>query len=118
MLSLYEATFWGYEGELILDEAKAFTTTHLSRMKKRLGHDHLLGRQAITHALDLPLHRRTRSLEARWYIDAYSKRKDANMLLLEVAVLDFNIVQSTLQKDLQEMSRFNNCLFIKKILLP
>ncbi|GLT66406.1 hypothetical protein SLA2020_387710 [Shorea laevis] len=45
-------------------------------------------------------------LEARWYIEAYSKREDANSLLLELAKLDFNIVQSVLQSDLQDMSRW------------
>ncbi|KAI9094235.1 hypothetical protein K1719_026817 [Acacia pycnantha] len=105
MLSLYEATFLGHQGEDILEEAKAFTTTHLSDMNQHTSNDHVLS-QAISHALDLPVHRRTRRLEARWYIDAYAQRKDANMVLLEAAMLDFNIVQSTLQKDLQEMSRW------------
>nr|QHU78619.1 ocimene synthase [Albizia julibrissin] len=105
MLNLYEATFLGHQGESILEEAKAFTTTHLRDMNQHLSNDHVLS-QAISHALDLPVHRRTRRLEARWYIDAYAQREDANMVLLEAAVLDFNIVQSTLQKDLQEMSRW------------
>ncbi|KAI9094161.1 hypothetical protein K1719_026743 [Acacia pycnantha] len=105
MLSLYEATFLGHQGEDILEEAKAFTTTLLSDMNQHTSNDHVLS-QAISHALDLPVHRRTRRLEARWYIDAYGQRKDANMVLLEAAMLDFNIVQSTLQKDLQEMSRW------------
>ncbi|XP_054810944.1 tricyclene synthase TPS4, chloroplastic-like [Prosopis cineraria] len=105
MLSLYEATFLGYEGEDILEEARAFTVIHLRDMKEHLSNDHLLG-QAIGHALDLPVHRRTRRLEARWYIEAYGKRKDANKILLEAARLDFNIVQSSFQRDLQEMSRW------------
>ncbi|XP_028802769.1 tricyclene synthase TPS4, chloroplastic-like [Neltuma alba] len=105
MLSLYEATFLGYQGEDILEEAKAFTTIHLRDMRQQISNDHLL-QQAISHALDLPLHRRTRRLEARWYIEAYGKRKNADTVLLEAAVLDFNIAQSTLQRDLQEMSRW------------
>ncbi|XP_028808371.1 tricyclene synthase TPS4, chloroplastic-like [Neltuma alba] len=104
LLSLYEAAFLGYRGEHILEEAKVFTTTHLSDMLKEIiSNDHLWG-QAIRHALDLPLHRRTRRLEARWYIEAHGKRKIADKVLLEAAILDFNIVQSTLQRDLQEMS--------------
>ncbi|XP_024639660.1 tricyclene synthase TPS4, chloroplastic-like [Medicago truncatula] len=59
----------------------------------------------VNHSLELPLHRRVRSLEVRWYIDSYENRKDANKVLLEAAKLNFNIVQSTLQQDLKEMSR-------------
>ncbi|KAK4255400.1 hypothetical protein QN277_008404 [Acacia crassicarpa] len=105
MLSLYEATFLGYQGEDILEEAKAVTTTHLRDMNQHISNDHVLS-QSISHALDLPVHRSTRRLQARWYIDAYAQRKDADVVLLEAAVLDFNIVQSTLQEDLQEMSRW------------
>ncbi|CAI9282414.1 unnamed protein product [Lactuca saligna] len=45
-------------------------------------------------------------LQARWYIDAYSKRKDANMLLLELATSDYNMVQSEFKKELQEVSKW------------
>lgn len=103
MLSLYEASFLSYEGEEILDEAKAFSYFHL-RVHNELDRRSILSEQ-VSHALELPLHRRIQRMEARWYIDAYAKRKDANRVLLDAARLDFNVVQSTLQKDLQEMSR-------------
>nr|GEV84338.1 (E)-beta-ocimene synthase, chloroplastic-like [Tanacetum cinerariifolium] len=45
-------------------------------------------------------------LEARWYIDAYGKRKDANILMFELAALDFNMVQSELKTELQELSKW------------
>ena len=104
MLSLYEASFLGYEGEHILDEARAFTCFHLRNLLNE-GRSGSIILEQVSHALELPLHRRIQRLEARWYIEAYGKRKDANRVLLEAAKLDFNIVQSTLQKDLQEMSR-------------
>ncbi|CAN6685832.1 unnamed protein product [Malus baccata var. baccata] len=44
-------------------------------------------------------------LEARWHIEAYKKRPDANQVLLEIAKQDFDRVQCTLQRDLQEVSR-------------
>ncbi|KAI8558341.1 hypothetical protein RHMOL_Rhmol04G0083900 [Rhododendron molle] len=43
-------------------------------------------------------------LEARCYIEAYGKRNDAHLLLLEMAKLDFNMVQSLLQGELKDMS--------------
>ena len=102
MLSLYEASFLSYEGEQILDEANAFTSIHLKDLSE--GSSSIRFEQ-VNHSLELPLHRRVQSLEIRWYIDSYEKRKDANKVLLEAAKLNFNIMQSTLQQDLKEMSR-------------
>lgn len=103
MLSLYETSFLSYEGEQILDEANSFTSFHL----KQILHDDKSNFffEQVNHSLELPLHRRFQRLEARWYIELYGKRKDANKLLLEAAMLDFNIVQSNLLQDLVEMSR-------------
>lgn len=104
MLSLYEASFLSYEEELILDKTKAFSSFHLRGALKE-GRSNSMLLEQVNHALELPLYHRIQRLEARWYIESYAKRKDANWVLLEAAKLDFNIVQSTLQKDLQEMSR-------------
>jgi isoprene synthase len=103
ILSLYEASFLSYEGEKILDEAMAFTSFHLRDFGEDKKSNYFS--QQVNYALEIPLHRRIQRLEARWFIDSYQKRKDANKILLETAKLDFNILQSTLQKDLQEMSR-------------
>ncbi|XP_047170191.1 tricyclene synthase EBOS, chloroplastic-like [Vigna umbellata] len=105
MLSLYEASFLGYEGEKILDEAMVFSSFHL-RVSLNEGKSSNMLLEQVNHALELPLHHRIQRLEARWYIESYAKRTDSNRLLLEAAKLDFNIVQSTLQNDLQEMSRW------------
>ncbi|KAL5861273.1 hypothetical protein ACOSQ4_002569 [Xanthoceras sorbifolium] len=91
------------QGENILDEALTFSATHLNRFKTNLGPDLS---QLVSHALELPLHRRMIRLEARWYIEAFSQRKDVNGLLLQLAKLDFNMVQSILQSDLKDISRW------------
>ncbi|KAI4299824.1 hypothetical protein L6164_033249 [Bauhinia variegata] len=106
MLSLYEASFLGFEGEFILDEAKSFATFHMKQVNEEMTSERPF--EEVNHALELPIHHRIQRLEARWYIEAYSKRDNANPALLEAAILDFNIVQSTLQRDLQEMSRWWN----------
>nr|ANB66347.1 terpene synthase 2 [Camellia sinensis] len=103
LLSLYEASHLAFDGENILDEAKVFTTKHLKGIKGNI--DTTLMQQ-IKHALEPPFHHRMLRLEARWYIQAYSERRDANHLLLELAKLDFNMVQSKLQRELQQMSRW------------
>ncbi|KAF3621117.1 (-)-camphene/tricyclene synthase, chloroplastic [Capsicum annuum] len=51
-------------------------------------------------------------VESRWYLNIYDKIPNANPLLLELAKLDFNIVQSTHQEDLRNLSRWwkSTCL--------
>ncbi|KAF7144461.1 hypothetical protein RHSIM_Rhsim04G0059800 [Rhododendron simsii] len=101
LLSLYEASYFSFEGEKLMEEAKVFTTKHL---KGKIANEDLVER--INHALEMPLQHRMLRLEARWYIEAYGKRKDANYLLLEMAKLEFNMVQSMLQGELKDMSRW------------
>ncbi|GMN40957.1 hypothetical protein TIFTF001_010183 [Ficus carica] len=66
----------------------------------------------VTHALELPLHWRLLRSEARWFIDVYEKRPHFNPAMLELAKLDFNVVQSTHQEDLKYASMWwkNSCL--------
>lgn len=98
VLNLYEATYLSFEGENILDEARTFTKTLLNQLHTKT--------PVVTHALELPLHHRMVKLEARWFIETYSKRRDYNPLLLELAKLDFNMVQSLLQTELKDVSRY------------
>ncbi|KAI3717322.1 hypothetical protein L1987_68875 [Smallanthus sonchifolius] len=103
VLSLYEASYLAFESELDLHEAKLFTTENMLKLSGDVNQemaDH------ISHALDVPLYRRMHRLEARWYIGAYSKRKDANKFLLDLAILDFNMVQSVHKRDLQKVSKW------------
>ncbi|KAF5481135.1 hypothetical protein F2P56_001813 [Juglans regia] len=106
MLSLYEASYLGFEGEDLLDEAMEFARVGLEDHLK--SHVSKSVAEQIQHALEVPLHHRMQRLEARWYIEAYSKREDANPVVLELAKLDFNIVQSVLQGELKDMSRWWN----------
>ncbi|KAH9778797.1 alpha-humulene/(-)-(E)-beta-caryophyllene synthase [Citrus sinensis] len=68
MLSLYEAAYMAVRGEHILDEAIAFTTTHL---KSLVAQDHVTPKLAeqINHALYRPLRKTLPRLEARWWKD-------------------------------------------------
>ncbi|XP_058210694.1 tricyclene synthase EBOS, chloroplastic-like isoform X4 [Rhododendron vialii] len=101
LLSLYEASYFSFDGEKLMEEAKVFTTKHL---KGKIANEDLV--EQINHALEMPLQHRMLRLEARWYIEAYSKSKDVNYLLLEMAKLEFNMVQSILQGELKDMSRW------------
>ena len=111
MLSLYEASHLAFEGENLLDEARAFTRTHLNNLiKNRDDHRDVISceyiAQQVNHALELPLHQRMSRLEARSYTEAYSKKPDANPVLHELAKWDFNMVQSTYKNDLKHVSSY------------
>ena len=103
MLSLYEASFLSIEGENILDKARDFSAKHLDEYVKQNKDKNLFA--IVSHALEIPLHWRMLRLEARWFIDIYRRREDMNPILLELAKLDFNIVQATHQEDLKQVSR-------------
>nr|BAS30551.1 isoprene synthase [Ficus virgata] len=105
MLSLYEASHLAFQGESPWGEAREFTRTHLNDLI-RSGDLSKDVAEEIRHALELPLHQRMNRLEARRYIEGYAKRSDANRVLLEFAKWDFNMVQSTLQNDLKDLSRW------------
>ncbi|EXB31237.1 Myrcene synthase [Morus notabilis] len=109
LVSLYEASFLMVEGESILEEARDFATKCLEEyiIKKENideNNDHIS--LLVSHALELPLQWRMLRLESRWFIDLYERMEDMNPCLLELAKLDFNIVQSTHQEDLKYASRW------------
>ncbi|WCJ37692.1 Isoprene synthase chloroplastic [Euphorbia peplus] len=102
ILSLYEASFMGMEGEDVLDKARKQTFIHLNHVQKN---DINIG-----HALELPLNKRMVMLEVRWHIESYAKREHPNDSLLQLAILNFNMVQALLQSELKEMSVWWNQL--------
>ncbi|XP_008226040.1 PREDICTED: (E,E)-alpha-farnesene synthase-like [Prunus mume] len=113
MLELLEASNLTFEGERILDEAKASSTVAV-RGSKVWNLDNNLARQLV-RALELPSHRRVGWFNVKWHIQAYEKDNHANtILLLELAKLNFNMVQAALQKDLREVSMWWNNLGLKE----
>ncbi|XP_022928006.1 terpene synthase 10-like [Cucurbita moschata] len=114
MLSLYEASFLCIEGENILEAAKYFTINYLEKYMRSCQDEYEAS--IIRHALELPLHWRISRLEARWFIDIYERKVNMNSILLEIAKLDFNRVQSVHQEDLKYASRWwRNTGFSEKL---
>ncbi|XP_072973526.1 alpha-humulene synthase-like [Typha angustifolia] len=91
LLSLYNAAYLGIHGEDILEEAILFTKNHLKSMQKSL--EHPLAPQ-VSRFLETLLFRRMKRLEARRYISEYEAEDACNNSVLELAKLDFNLVQS------------------------
>ena len=101
MLSLYEATHFRVHGEDILDEALAFTTTHLQSAAKYSLNP--LAEQVV-HALKQPIRKGLPRLEARHYFSVYQADDSHNKALLKLAKLDFNLLQKLHQKELSDIS--------------
>ncbi|XP_015062510.1 (-)-camphene/tricyclene synthase, chloroplastic-like [Solanum pennellii] len=109
MLELYEASFLSTETENTLKSATRFTESHLKNYVDNhscRNQDDDITVELVVHALELPRHWMMPRLETEWYIRIYGRMPNANPLLLELAKLDFNIVQATHQQDLKILSRW------------
>ncbi|PIA43665.1 hypothetical protein AQUCO_01800018v1 [Aquilegia coerulea] len=104
MLSLYEASYLGLEGEDFMDEVKVFTTKHLKALKGSIISPTLA--KKVYHSLEVPLHWRTSKLEARWYIDIYEGEDNMVPMLLDLAKLNYNIDQATYTSEIQNLARW------------
>jgi len=96
MLSLYEATHIMVHGEDILEEAFAFTTTHLESIANQSNHSHAI---QVKRSLRQTLHKNLPRLEARRYISIYEQDSSHDESLLILAKLDFNMLQNLHRKE-------------------
>ncbi|KAJ4729952.1 Geraniol synthase [Melia azedarach] len=103
ILSLYEASYLATHGEDILLQAMEFTRTQLTQSMSNMTPN---SRRLVVQALQLPRHLRMARLEAGNYINEYSREWNHNPTLLELAKLDFNMVQSSHQRELAEIHRW------------
>ncbi|XP_074310134.1 putative sesquiterpene synthase [Silene latifolia] len=113
MLSLYEASHLRVHGERVLDEAVAYTRARLTLFASDLNCP--MARQ-ITHALELPLFKRSPRLESKYQISVYESGLSPDDNLLKLAKLDFNLLQSLHNKELREILRWSKSLdFTRKL---
>ena len=103
MLAFYEASHLRLHGEDTLEEALVFTTNHLESIVSAKT-DHRLSEQ-IRCALKRPLRKSLERLQAKQYIAIYQDEASHNKALLELAKLDFNILQSLHKEELAEILR-------------
>ncbi|PRQ22026.1 putative lyase [Rosa chinensis] len=113
LLSLYEAAHLRIHEEDILEEALAFTTTHLESIKHSLNPP--LSKQ-VAHSLTQPLRKGNTRVEAKYYLSVYHERDSHNETLLIFAKLDFNLLQQVHQKELCEITQWWKDLDVRNTL--
>ncbi|CAN1139226.1 Alpha-terpineol synthase, chloroplastic [Linum perenne] len=110
LLALYEASHLGVAGEEgVLDEARDFAVNHLKEAANSNiidDQDPILAKK-LRHALELPLHWRSRWAEACWFIQLFRQNDDVVSIpesLLELALLDYNNLQQVHVEELEELT--------------
>ncbi|PHU00106.1 5-epiaristolochene synthase [Capsicum chinense] len=104
LLSLYEASHVRTHGEDILEDALAFSTTHLESAAPHLNSPL---REQVMHALEQSLHKGIPRVETRFFISSiYQKQETKNDVLLRFAKLDFNLLQMLHKQELAEVSKW------------
>ncbi|KAL9457599.1 hypothetical protein AB3S75_006611 [Citrus x aurantiifolia] len=111
LLSLFEASFLGIEGEDILEEANIFCTEHLKESLGTLGSKIILAEQ-VKQSLDIPSYWRMPRIEAQNFIKLYPTDDESSPILLTLAKLDYNLVQSIHQQELKELARIGLTKFV------
>ncbi|KAK8521119.1 hypothetical protein V6N12_005033 [Hibiscus sabdariffa] len=101
ILNLYEASHLGMHGEDVMEEAKDFSAKHLISSLEKLHCD--LAMQ-VQQSLQVPLRWRMPRTEATNYIHAYQKHATSHSALIELAKLDYNLVQAVYQQELRELA--------------
>ena len=89
-------------GENILEEARDFSIKNLTLLMEKLDSN---SAKKVKQSLEIPLYWRMPRVEARNFIDVYQKDNTKNLTLLELAKLDYNLVQSVYQQELKELER-------------
>ncbi|CAL4917678.1 unnamed protein product [Urochloa decumbens] len=102
LLSLYNAAYLSIHGEVELDEAILFARQHLESLETLKAP---LADQVI-RALKLPLPRTLKRVEALHYISEYAEEKTCNPSILELAKLDFNLLQHLHLRELKSVSQW------------
>ncbi|XP_022685314.1 (-)-germacrene D synthase-like [Setaria italica] len=101
LLSLYNAAHMAVPGETILDDAIAFTRRHLEAAKGKLTSPI---KEQVSRALEIPLPRFMRQLEAMHYITEYEKEEPHDIMMLELAKINLNLLRSVHLKELKDLS--------------
>ncbi|KAK1613077.1 hypothetical protein QYE76_036750 [Lolium multiflorum] len=108
LLSLYNAGYLSINGEPELDEAITFARHHLESMRGGLKYP--LSEQ-VKRNLEIPLPRNLKKIDAPYYIAEYEQEQACNTSMLELAKVEFNLLQRLHQQELHDFCQWGNNLY-------
>ncbi|XP_019451533.1 PREDICTED: alpha-farnesene synthase-like [Lupinus angustifolius] len=116
IMELFEASHLRFEEENILEEAKSVVINSLKDTFNvpssiNINYEHS---ERVFHALELPSHWRVPWFDVKWHVKQYHKEKHMEHHLLQLAKLNFNLIQLQLRKEVKELSRWWENLGIEK----
>ncbi|KAK4284978.1 hypothetical protein QN277_001735 [Acacia crassicarpa] len=116
LIELLEASHLALESENILEEVRTFAINSLKKSAStKLPDSSDVSKQMVHHhALELPSHWRVKWFQVKRHIKEFEKNLNNHHILLELAKLNFNIVQANLQKEVKELSRWWKSLGFEK----
>ena len=100
LLRMYEAAHLRVKGEEVLDNILIFTKSQLQYIVDDLEPQ----LKEVKYALETPLFRRLKRVQARQYISIYEKNTTHNNMLLEFSKLDFNILLTLYCEELKDLT--------------
>ena len=100
---MYNAAHLLIHDEPALEEAKDFAQHHLELMRSSLSSP--LAKQ-VKRSLHVPLPRTCKRIETLHYISEYNEDEGYNPILLELAKLDFNLLQHVHLKELKSITEY------------
>uniref|UniRef100_A0A0E0KP72 Uncharacterized protein n=1 Tax=Oryza punctata TaxID=4537 RepID=A0A0E0KP72_ORYPU len=110
LLSLYNAAYLLIHDEPELEEAISFSRYHLKSMMQGSDVKQPLVNQ-ISRALRLPLPRTYKRVETLHYLSEYGQEEGHIPILLDLAKLDFNLLQRVHLKELKAISEWSKDLY-------
>ncbi|KAI4331815.1 hypothetical protein L6164_016770 [Bauhinia variegata] len=111
ILEILECSHLAFEGENILEKAKTLALSSLNCASEQMYGDLL---EEVVHAIALPSHWRVQWFDIKWYINHYEKQHHMDATLLNLAKLNFNIIQANYQDEVKELSRWWKNLGLKE----
>lgn len=108
LLSLYNAAYLSIHGESELDEAISFARHHLESMRGNLKYP--LSEQ-VKRNLEIPYPRTLKRIDAPYYMVEYGQEQACNPSVLELAKLNFNLLQRVHRRELKDFCRWGNDLY-------
>nr|WBO26428.1 beta-pinene synthase [Taiwania cryptomerioides] len=109
IMNLFRASLIAFPKEKVMDEAKSFSTLYLKQALQKIDNSNLS--REIKFNLEYEWHTNVPRLEARNYIEIYGDdnswaKMTINGKVLELAKVDFNMMQCMQQRELQTLSRW------------